>query len=1236
LKTYSFLPFLLILFCFAFFCGGAVVKAQAPKPPVLDPVTVLCEAGNPTVASLKARYDNQVRVYSTPTSSTPLPDNTILVHERTYYLSAFDANNGESTNRSQTEIFISTPKLVIDKNNICGGNVVKITAKGVPQSRRDFEADNADFERFLEYKGVSYYVKRQSMGWTEAYNLIQSLGAGASMYVIDDKDEEDVVFEALSQLGLTGTHEIHFWLGLRQIPSLNPNNRVDEGWQWIDGRMLTSELANWSSGEPNDTAGATPHIGDGEEDFAQLDYLTLKTWNDMQNVNASGNSWPIFELNPTTNANWGYIDPKTGADIALPDLDTNVITVTPTESTTYFYEFASGNKTCRAEVDIRVLYTPDLLPADDLELCDSGTDANPFNGRVMGFDLKEQEDNILDGTADTGVYFFSSSVNAQALVNAIDASVLYTNISNPQTIYYRTYSTLTGCPSYQTGSFKLNVLSPPDINIVPHYECDDLVSGSDTDLIKTFDLTLNNDRILNLLGGAPNQYLISYHESIAEGADLTQPGITSYTTTASDFGRKRIFVRVIDILDPRRCYSSTNHFDLVVGKLPVLVNETVVHEECDETNDDDSDNTIITNLTYFNELFSANHRQEVFQYFKLPNYDPASEIKTPAFYTNIDGFGNLIPSPDVIYVRVNNPIQETVYAPNGNCFRNGTLELKVVNNQINPSFNLDFYACETLPAESQDGIITFPQSIFTELSAALVKEHPAFLAPNVVIKYYATLEDAAEKKNQIDTSVDYTNRNPIKSSVGWTDAIWASVETIGLGSGNITCVGLKQVASLNIERLPIAHAVKDIRVCDANNDGIASFDTSTINRQLLMGQQNIKISFYDASTNTLLYNDALPDPFNTTSISIIARLTNDKPATSPPCGNEVRFSLIVDDKPVFNALQTQFSCDGSDGIIDGLAAFDTRGFDAAILQGQQNVSIAYSDAKGVPLPSPLPDFYLTKTTTINVNLTNTLNGDCYSSGTLDLVVQENPLFDLEETLFLCSTVGVLTIEARNPKANYSYSWEHTNEAGVKNTLPITAPQLLATETGTYTVTATDPTKAFCETTKSVVVKASSKTSLTKDNITVTDVMFGQQNSITIDTSNIGGGSYEFSLNGGAYQDSNVFNNVKAGIHTISIRDKNGCGIVNLTVSVLGYIKYFSPNGDGINETWKIRGADSAFYASATIHIFDRFGRLIKTLTNKDDEWNGTFKGTPMPNDDYWFHVSLKDGRSFSGHFSLIR
>lgn len=1236
MKIYTASIVCFVVFCCAFYAQATAVQTERPKAPVLDPVTVFCEAGIPNVASLKTRYGNAIRVYNTPSSSTPLADSTILVHERTYYLSSYDTNNGESINRSQTEIFISKPVLVINKNNICGGDSVMITAEGVPQSRGDFEADNADFSRFLEYNDISYYVRRQSMGWTKAYNLIQSVGAGASMYVINDKAEEDAVFNALAQLGHTGTDDIHFWLGLRQIPSLNPDNKLDEGWQWIDGRMLTPELANWSSGEPNDAslAGGPPSVEDGDEDFGQFDFYDLKKWNDMSDINPVGNSWPIFEFNPTTEAVWGYIDPSTGVDIELPNLDTSEITVNPTESTTYYYEFTTGSTTCRAEVDITVIYTPDLLPAEDLELCDSGTDANPFNGRVTGFDLKAQEDDILDGTANTEVLFFTTSGDAQLLANTLDTSILYTNIENPQTIYYRTYSTLTGCPSFQTGTFRLRVLAPPDVTIIPHYECDDTASGSDTDMIQTFDLTLNNSRILSLLGGASGQYKISYHESVADGADLTQPGITSYTTTASDAGRKRIFVRVIDIADPRRCYSSTNYFDLVVGALPVLVNTAVVHEECDETNDDDKDTTIVTNLSYFNDLISANHLQEVFQYFRLPNYDPVSEINDPTSYTNTDPFGNLIPPPDTIYVRVNTPIGEPVYAPKGTCFRDATIELTVVNNQIKPGFSVDFFACETQPAEVQDGRTIFPQSLFTDISTALANEHPAFLAPNVVIRYFATLEDAAEKKNEIDTTVDYPNPNPVSASNGWEDVLWASVETVG--SSTLTCVGLKQVARLYIERLPVANQVNNIRACDVDNDGIAPFDTSGVNAQLLNGQTNVDISFYDAATNKLLFNDALPNPYMTNSTTIVARLVNDMPTTSPPCYDEIRFDLIVDSKPVFHAIATQVSCDSSDGVIDNVAVFDTRGFEAAILQGQTGVNLAYFDATGAPLPSPLPPSISATNSTITVTLTNALNSSCSSSGTIDLVVQESPRFDLDDVVFLCQDKTSVPVGTRNPKGVYSYRWEYTNEAGVKTPLAFTAPQVFATKTGTYTVTATDPTGALCETTKSARVLASSKTTLSADSIAITEAVFDQRNTISIDPATLGIGEYEFALNGGAYQDSPIFTNVSAGIHTISVRDKNGCGIVNKEVSVLGYYKYFSPNGDGINETWHIRGVNSTFYATASIHIFDRFGRLLKVLDSKNTEWDGTFKGTPMPDDDYWFRVVLADGRSFSGHFSLIR
>ena len=51
------------------------------------------------------------------------------------------------------------------------------------------------------------------MAWTEAYGLIQSLDASASMYVINSKEEENAVYNALDALGIAGTNEIHFWLG---------------------------------------------------------------------------------------------------------------------------------------------------------------------------------------------------------------------------------------------------------------------------------------------------------------------------------------------------------------------------------------------------------------------------------------------------------------------------------------------------------------------------------------------------------------------------------------------------------------------------------------------------------------------------------------------------------------------------------------------------------------------------------------------------------------------------------------------------------------------------------------------------------------------------------------------------------------------------------------------------------------------------------------------------------------
>lgn len=141
------------------------------------------------------------------------------------------------------------------------------------------------------------------------------------------------------------------------------------------------------------------------------------------------------------------------------------------------------------------------------------------------------------------------------------------------------------------------------------------------------------------------------------------------------------------------------------------------------------------------------------------------------------------------------------------------------------------------------------------------------------------------------------------------------------------------------------------------------------------------------------------------------------------------------------------------------------------------------------------------------------------------------------------------------------------------------------------------------------------------------------NSITLNIDN--DSDYEFSLGNinGPYQSSTTFKNVPSGIQTIYIRDLKGCAIISSEIVVVGYDNFFSPNNDGVNDYWNIRGISSA---QNLIHIFDRYGKLLTKIKATDNGWDGTYNGRNMPPDDYWFRVLLENGQEFNGHFSLVR
>jgi gliding motility-associated-like protein len=193
----------------------------------------------------------------------------------------------------------------------------------------------------------------------------------------------------------------------------------------------------------------------------------------------------------------------------------------------------------------------------------------------------------------------------------------------------------------------------------------------------------------------------------------------------------------------------------------------------------------------------------------------------------------------------------------------------------------------------------------------------------------------------------------------------------------------------------------------------------------------------------------------------------------------------------------------------------------------------------------------------------------------------------------------------------------------------TTSYIIVTNPGNYSVTVTNNYSTIsCLSTKNFEVRKSNIA-----NITSIDTQDWTDNQNTISVFVTGAGDFEYAIDGIHFQDNNQFSNLISGQYTVSVRDKNGCGTVTEEVYLLMYPKFFTPNGDGFNDTWKIKFSDVE--EDLTVKIFDRYGKFITELKN-NSAWNGTFNGLELPATDYWFVVTRSNGKEYRGHFSLKR
>jgi gliding motility-associated-like protein len=137
--------------------------------------------------------------------------------------------------------------------------------------------------------------------------------------------------------------------------------------------------------------------------------------------------------------------------------------------------------------------------------------------------------------------------------------------------------------------------------------------------------------------------------------------------------------------------------------------------------------------------------------------------------------------------------------------------------------------------------------------------------------------------------------------------------------------------------------------------------------------------------------------------------------------------------------------------------------------------------------------------------------------------------------------------------------------------------------------------------------------------------------------NSGTGPFVYQLDNGPPQESNLFLPVSSGSHILHVTDVNGCTDLTSEITVLGYLKFFTPNDDTYNDTWNIIGLEGQ--PEAIIHIYDRYAKYIKQISANGKGWDGTLNGEPLPSTDYWFTVEyVENGQSkeYKSHFSLVR
>ena len=880
-------------------------------------------------------------------------------------------------------------------------------------------------------------------------------------------------------------------------------------------------------------------------------------------------------------------------------------------------------------MDLRVEPLPELIPPPvaDTTLCDADGDG------FAEFDLDALVGDMLQGAPNTTVSFHETLTDAQNGVNA-EASPYLNIVAYLQPIYVRAENTLTGCWSVMM--IELHAIPSP---VVP--PLDDIIQcdtdANDQDGLSIFNLTAQETLILNSQVGPASDYQVSYHLSDTAAQNGTG-AITNASAYPNTTNPQTIWVRVEGIAS--EC-ANIGSFELNVNTPLDLLTPTQL-TICDDGPTSALPQAVF-DLTIKNaEIIGVNTDYTVsFYETQADALADTNAIANPEAYTNIA-------NAQTLFVAVKGP------APSF-CRSFTTLTIRVLPLPV--PVTADIPVLEACDDNAPVGTEAFDLT----QNEDYIRDND----PQLGFEYYTTL---AAAHTGDDTVAEYI-ADPTNFETA-TGTIYIRVERTSEADyqGEFCYVIVEQQVIVN----PLAQLqTVSVQGCDTSGTGAgtAEFTLSDSNPDFLLAGQDVAdftFTFYPSLADAQGGTNQLPDTYIGTDGQIITvKVVNNQ--TGCIAYTELTLTVAVGAIAPATPIVVPPAC-ATDPLNDTMDV-DLADFDDDILgtQDPADFTVAYFEtlANAQDNINPISGIFAVGTQDIYAVVTNNATGCRSVIATIQFDVE--PLVDIDidsvtsdgisNSICVDATgtllISGLTLDSGLPNdGTYTFQWFLGANPAPGLSTGATYTVAGAGDFGDYTVQATSALGCVSTSAPFTVVQAGpAEIPVGTTGYTVSNY-FADEHTIVVTV--IGSGTYHYQLDDGPILDNGgVFTNVPRtnddGLpHTVTIYDVEGdgadhCDSITIgPIQIIDYPKFFTPNGDGINDTWNIYGLDQY----SRILIYDRYGKLLKQISPLGEGWDGTFNGQPLPSTDYWFSVEYPEAsaasagvpvmKEFKAHFSLKR